>query len=182
MNRNDIEAFLTIAEYGSITAAAKHLYIGQTTLSAKIRSLENELHATLFLRKRGQRNVELTTQGRTFEPYARKWISLWDETSTALSHHKNQTLQITANYITSSYLMPNVYSVISKHNPELPLKIWSHHSHESYSLLESGSADIGLVAHLQFSRGLKIYPLYREEMVLICKKNTDYPLNCNTTA
>ena len=41
MTNAEIEAFLTICEYGSISKAAEKLFISQSSLSTKIKTLEN---------------------------------------------------------------------------------------------------------------------------------------------
>ena len=70
MQLYDIVTFLTIANTHSITAAAKELFISQTTATHRLKSLENELGTTLIYRKRGQRGVELTPKGEAFIPIA----------------------------------------------------------------------------------------------------------------
>ena len=77
MTQLEIEAFLNIVKYGSITKAAEVLYISQPALSRRIKSLENELQYELFIRQKGIRNVILTPQGEAFIPIAEKWQQLW---------------------------------------------------------------------------------------------------------
>ncbi len=43
MTYEQIETFLTSITYGSISAAAKHLYVSQSTISSRIQQLEAEL-------------------------------------------------------------------------------------------------------------------------------------------
>lgn len=63
MTELEIDAFLNVIKYGSITKAAEVLYISQPALSRRIKSLENELQYKLFIRQKGVRNIELTPQG-----------------------------------------------------------------------------------------------------------------------
>ena len=62
-------AFLTVADKGSFTAAARHLGITQPAVSAQIASLEASLGVQLF--ERG-RELVLTPSGESFLPYARR--------------------------------------------------------------------------------------------------------------
>ena len=66
MTSAEIYAFLTICEEMSISKAAAKLFISQASLSSKIKTLENELGYTLFLRGKGQRKIILTDEGRQF--------------------------------------------------------------------------------------------------------------------
>ena len=54
--------FYTVAQCGSISAAARRLYISQPAISKSISSLENEIQTHLF--KRTYRGVSLTEAGR----------------------------------------------------------------------------------------------------------------------
>lgn len=54
--------FHTVAKKGSISHAAKELYISQPAISKSIQKLEDNLNTTLF--KRSSRGVTLTADGR----------------------------------------------------------------------------------------------------------------------
>ncbi|MBQ1492452.1 MAG: LysR family transcriptional regulator, partial [Blautia sp.] len=77
MTYEQIETFLTVVTLGSITAASTELFVSQSTVSARIQSLEAELGAQLIIRSRGHRNLELTSYGQAFIPLASQWTSLW---------------------------------------------------------------------------------------------------------
>ena len=61
MNIEQLQRFLVVAECLNFTAAAERLYIGQSTISRQIASLEQELGVVLLIR--GPRSVELTKAG-----------------------------------------------------------------------------------------------------------------------
>ena len=44
MEFKQLEAFVAVVDYGSFSEAARRLYLTQPTISAHIRSLEDELH------------------------------------------------------------------------------------------------------------------------------------------
>ena len=77
MTHDHIETFLTVLNYGSISSAANILHVAQSTVSTRIQQLEDELGTPLFLRNKGQRNIELTPYGNAFVPIASQWTSLW---------------------------------------------------------------------------------------------------------
>lgn len=52
MTTEDIFAFRAIAEYNSVSKAADALFITQSTLSQRLKALENELGVVLFDRAR----------------------------------------------------------------------------------------------------------------------------------
>lgn len=175
MTKTEIDAFLAVSEYGSISAAAQKLYVGQPTLSARIRTLEEELGVTLFDRKRGKKNTELTPDGKKFEPYARKWQELWDNTYFALHTQNDQTLTIASGYSINSYIMPEIYAKLVKKVKGIALKMDGHHYTEVFRLLETGEADVGFVPNLRYARHLKTQSLYQEELVVITGKKGMLP-------
>ncbi|MFA6697831.1 MAG: LysR family transcriptional regulator [Eubacteriales bacterium] len=72
MTLQQLRYVIKIVEYGSITEAAKQLYITQPSLSAAIKDLENELGIEIF--HRTSKGISLTVDGREFLSYARQVI------------------------------------------------------------------------------------------------------------
>lgn len=81
MNTNiDIDllrAFLTVADSGSFTAAARSLNRTQSAISMQIKRLEDNVGSVLF--ERNSRNVVLTRPGESLFTYARRMVALNDE-------------------------------------------------------------------------------------------------------
>ncbi|AYG04518.1 LysR family transcriptional regulator [Gryllotalpicola protaetiae] len=63
MDGRQLEIFAAVAEESSFSRAARRLFAAQSTVSAAVRSLEQELGAKLF--ERSTRSVELTAFGET---------------------------------------------------------------------------------------------------------------------
>ena len=80
MTNQDIETFFAVLDHGTMTAAAEALYITQPSLSARLKSLEDQVGAPLFHRGKGQRRITLTDAGQHFLPLARRWQNLLSET------------------------------------------------------------------------------------------------------
>ncbi len=53
MTYEQIEAFIAIMTYGTITSASNFLHVSQSTVSSRIQLLEDELGATLLIRHKG---------------------------------------------------------------------------------------------------------------------------------
>ena len=69
-----LEYFLTLAQEGSVSAAAEALHVSQPTLSRQLMDLERELGTTLFLR--GRRGITLTEDGMLLRRRAAELLSL----------------------------------------------------------------------------------------------------------
>jgi DNA-binding transcriptional LysR family regulator len=73
MELRQLEHFVSVAEEGSFTRAAKRMHIVQSGLSMSIRALEEELGTELFARS--PRGVALTPAGEAMLPEARRAIA-----------------------------------------------------------------------------------------------------------
>ena len=63
---------ITVAQLGTLSSAAKRLYISQPSLTSAIKELEKELGITIFIRT--NKGVILSRQGEEFLGYARQVI------------------------------------------------------------------------------------------------------------
>ena len=63
MDFKQIETFFTIAKYKSFTKSSEVLFVSLSTVSNRLRSLEEELDLVLVTRKKGMSTVTLTEKG-----------------------------------------------------------------------------------------------------------------------
>jgi DNA-binding transcriptional LysR family regulator len=70
------KTFLEIAETGSFVAAAARLNVTQTAVSARVRTLEDQLGRRLFVRNKS--GARLTPAGERFVRHARTLVQVWD--------------------------------------------------------------------------------------------------------
>ena len=71
-----INSFIAVAEEGSFSTAAKHLFLSQQSLSKQIAKLESELGTELLVRSRPLR---LTQNGKLFLQTAKEMVKLKQE-------------------------------------------------------------------------------------------------------
>jgi len=74
----NLQAFVSIVRQGTVHGAANELGLTQTGITQRIRSLEKELEATLFLRSR--KGMKLTREGEALLRYCRGTEDLEGET------------------------------------------------------------------------------------------------------
>ena len=75
MNLNELRTFLEVIETGSLVAASQRLNVTQSTVTARIASLEDELGQKLIHRYKS--GAELTSAGFKFRRYAEVMVQLW---------------------------------------------------------------------------------------------------------
>jgi LysR family carnitine catabolism transcriptional activator len=76
MTLKQLKAFLVLARTLNYANAANELCLSQSALSLSIKTLEEELGGKLF--KRNTRRVEITTEGQSLIPYAKKLLANWE--------------------------------------------------------------------------------------------------------
>lgn len=174
MTQLEIEAFLAVAKTGSVTAAARRLFVTQPALSRRLQTLEAELGYALLKRSKGVRMAELTEAGRAFIPLAEKYDALWREAQAIPQQEKQKLLRLSSVGSVSSYLLPEVFSAFMAACPGYSIQFHHHHSFEAYDYVARGDEDIALISDNMFSREVQTIPLFREEMVLALSPGSKY--------
>ena len=72
-----LEYLLAVKKYGSVSAAAEHLFVSQPTVSVAIRDLERELDCPLIIRS--NRGISFTRRGERVAERARQVLALVDD-------------------------------------------------------------------------------------------------------
>lgn len=88
MNLQFILYFTTLAETENFTKAAERTNVVQSTFSAGIKKLEEQLGRELF--HRDKRNVQLTEAGRQLLPKAQKLLKMWREIEADFKDEKRE--------------------------------------------------------------------------------------------
>src|SRR5688572_15472286 len=94
MDTEVVRTFLEIVAQRSFGAAAEKLHVAQTTVSARIRLLEERLGRPLFIRNKT--GAELTPAGEQLLRYAPSFVQLWERArhQVALPPNKQTVLAI----------------------------------------------------------------------------------------
>lgn len=117
-----LRAFEAVARLSNFRAAGEELFLTQPAISRQIRSLEDELGATLF--HRGTRHVELTTAGATLLRAVAPWLARLD---TSVQQIRTQgarqriTLTTFASFA-SLWLIPRLHDFQRLH-PEVDIRV-----------------------------------------------------------
>ncbi len=87
-----ITTFLDLCETRSFHRSADRLAVTQSTVSARVKALEQAVGAPLFTRSRA--GTELTTEGLRFEPHARALRAEWSAAKRAVEHVGERALML----------------------------------------------------------------------------------------
>lgn len=138
--------FTTIAEEGSISAAAKKLHLSQPPLSYQMKLLEEELHLPLI--ERSARGIALTEAGRVLYKRAQGILELSELTRKemlAMASGFTGTLHIgTVSSSGASLLGWRIPAFHQKH-PQIGFAIHEGNTFELMEMLESGLIELAIV-------------------------------------
>jgi len=76
MDINQARTFLEVASFGSFIMAAERMHVTQTAVSARIRTLEQQLGRQLFVRNKA--GARLTPAGERFMRHAATMVQVWE--------------------------------------------------------------------------------------------------------
>lgn len=119
-----IQAFLAVAEGGSLSAAARHTGQSQPTLGRQIRQLEDSLHVSLFTRH--ARGLSLSAEGQAILPFARQMQASMQEIGLTVAGRDaglSGTVRITASQIVSQYILPPIIAGLRHDHPSVTIEL-----------------------------------------------------------
>ena len=87
MTLNQLKYIVELSKDSSINEAAKKLFISQPSLTASLKSLEQEVGFEIFARTKS--GISLTVKGREFLGYAKSVIEQYDILDAKYISHKN---------------------------------------------------------------------------------------------
>jgi len=138
--------FCTVARCGSLSHAARELYVSQPAISQSMHRLEYMLGCTLFTRN--SRGITLTSEGRMLYSYADKAVSLIAAAEDKLN--RMRTLQSGGLMIGASdtlcqfFLLPYLEKFHLEF-PDVQLQVTNRTTPDTVELLKVGKVDIALV-------------------------------------
>lgn len=154
MNNRQLESFLTIAQLGSFAAASERLHVTQSTISARIQELEEDLGVELF--DRSQRRVHLTLKGRELLVYAEQVSTLFAEIKEQIGSSKSLTglLRIGVAELVAISWLPNFAKAVKAEYPGVVIEFEVGLNPFLMDGVRSGDLDIAIVAGPAIESGL----------------------------
>lgn len=123
MDIKHLEVFNTICKHKNFSSAAKELYISQPTVSAHIKSLEENIGLQLFKRKNKSMG-NLTDAGQILYQYSNQILSLMNEARTALNDYKKGyagTVSIATTHTFCYWILPKILESFKQKYPSVEI-------------------------------------------------------------
>ncbi|MFA5626491.1 MAG: LysR family transcriptional regulator [Thiohalomonadaceae bacterium] len=166
----DIEfarTFLAVAAAGNFVGAAARLHVTQSTVSARIQTLESKLGAQLFRRGRG--GAELTIAGQRFLRHAKTLVQTLEAArhDVGLPAGFRGSLTLAARIALWEGYLPRWVEWMQLEAGDISLRMETGIEDEMMQGLVQGNIDIGLMYTPENRPGLGIERLFDETLVLV---------------
>lgn len=147
MNQKQALYFKTIAQLGTITAAAKQLYISQPSLSQTLRQMEEEAGLQLF--DRSTSPFRLTYAGERYLKAAESLLELDARLKAEMDSIRREDggrLRLGISVTRSMQVLPEVLPIFTREYPNVSIELHESASATLENLLQKGEIDLALAA------------------------------------
>jgi len=167
MNIDLARTFLEIVETGNFNKAAERLNITQSTVSMRIKSLEDELGRPLFTRSK--HGTELTSAGLQFRRYAVNLVRVWQQAQDelALPAGFRSVLSVGGQFSLWDRMLLKWIPWMRQAMPDVAIRAEVGLSDMLMRHLAEGMLDIGVMYSPVSKPGLIIDKLLEERLVLV---------------
>ena len=167
-----IETFLCAAETLSLSGAARQLHLSQPAISHQIKSLEDELNTTLFIRS--NTGLKLTEAGRLLMPWARRLMHDTNDLKEMMSSLQEDIvgeLRIACSTTGGKYILPQLAARFSQQYPGIHVRILACGPEQTTINLLEGEAHLGVVSTEVSDTSLETQLFFRDVITLIVPSN-----------
>ena len=163
-----LEAVVTVAEWGNISHAAVHLSMSQPALSRMVSTIERHFGVELF--DRDGRGVTLTDAGERLVEHARRALSHLDDMEQELQlldgRIRGKICVVMPDTAGHSLFLPLIDRVTERH-PDVELRIMGAHPNNVPLAITAGDADVGIASDAHRRARLTTEPLALEHLYMV---------------
>ncbi len=164
---SQIETFIAIVETGSLVKASRYLNVTQSTVTARLKSLEDEIGQPLLHRQKS--GVVLTATGLKFQRYAQSMRSMWRQALVETSLPEG--MESVCNLGCEADLWPTVGRQLAKwvkeHSPTTALTVRQSSMDQIEQWLGIGLIDAALSHRRSTVETAASIPLAAEQLALV---------------
>jgi DNA-binding transcriptional LysR family regulator len=163
----DLRLFVATAEAGNLTHASRRQHLAVGAASARIKALEDQVGAQLFLRE--SKGVKLTPAGAAMLHHARRLLEQTERLRTDLAeygHGMRGRIRLYAVMTAVSEYLPGLLASFLAARPQANVDVEERLSHDVVRAVAGHMADIGIVSSGVAVQGLQTFPFRSIRLVL----------------
>jgi len=170
MNFSNLETFIAVVKFMNFSKAADYLFVSQSTVTSRIKNLEEELKAQLFIRD--GKSIRLTAVGERFFEHALKIQEMVKATEQDISMYNkfDNCLSVCAPDSVWEYTLSDSVAEFMASHPDTAMKLKCGHSEFVVSDLLLGLADIGVIFQKIYDDEIESIEFFKSEFHLVAKK------------
>lgn len=173
MDEKDFELLETLEASKNITKAAEKLFITQSALSKRIKTMEQELGVELLLRR--HQGIRFTPEGETVLKGCRAAANQLARMRAQLAANRQEvcgTLRAGVSINYALYCFPDMLAEYHRRYPKVQLQVTTGQSRDLYRQMLEGSLDAAIIRG-EFSWDGMQFLLSRERVCVICAKECE---------
>lgn len=173
MDINALKTFLEVAKTRHFGNAADALFVSPSTVSSRIKALEDVLGVELFIRERG--NIHLTASGEALISHAKSMMTLWTRAKQeiAVPGGIRETLIIGGLSGLWDITLQNWLYAISVSHPSLVISADIFSAETLFSRVTDGTMDVAFMYDAPQSVNIKSQPLKTIKLRMVSSINVD---------
>lgn len=177
MKIDHIQTFLEIASCGSFNRAAENLNVTQSTISGRVKVMEDYFGSPLFTRDHS--GVDLTLAGKRFFHYAEGIQRMWQESKQEVTLPRGYRTAIALGSQVSLWerLILEWMPRMREQAPNVALNVQADYSMSLMRQLSDGLLDIGVMYQPRHVSGLIIEDLFEETLVMASNAPRDVSMH-----
>lgn len=172
MDINLARTFLMVAETGSFIEAARKMHVTQSTVSARVKVLEDLLGRPLF--QRSKYGASLTAAGEQFRKHALALVRVWQhaQLEVGLSDHHRDHLSVGGPLSLWEGFLLRWIAWLRNSIPDIAVSTTAGASSVLTQRLLEGTLDLAVVYRPMQPPGLIMEHLFDEEFVLVTNRKS----------
>ena len=170
LNVDAIRTFLELSRLGNFSRVAEHMHLTQSTVSARIKVLEDHLNCRLF--ERTPSGVSLTNAGKRFHRYAASMQQLWQQgrQEVRLPSGFEGSVGVGVHMTMWRRFMPGWLLWMREHQPHLALHVEADYSERLTDYVLQGILDLAITHMPQVVSGLVVEPFTVDRLVMVSRE------------
>src|SRR6218665_4107181 len=165
---SELHTFRAVVQAGGINKAAIALHRAQSSITVRVRQLEEKLGVPLFIR--AGRTLQLSPGGKVLMGYAERLLDLAQQASDATRNDQPQGVRrLGARESPAAVRLPQPLGLYHEMYPDGSLELYSNDPRELVRLVLDGKLDAALIADPISAKRLDAAAIYKEELVIVAE-------------
>lgn len=167
MTLRHMKIFVAVCKFGSVTKAAKNLFLAQPAVSLAISELESYYGIKLF--DRISKKLFITEHGKQFLDYAAHIVALFDDMETRIKDWDYLgTLRIGSSITVGNHLLPGFIEAFKMKYPQIKLQIKIENSEDVEKRIVHNELDLALIEGAVHHPQILYEQFMDDRLVLFC--------------